>query len=161
MLRPVPLAGLRRRHQVRRALDVEHVELFAGVMDRYPPIVVSADGSLVDGSALSEEEMVELWGASGGDGPSPVVDLEQWVVVSMTIPDDACPPELTSFESDWMVLTPVFTEPPGGCRLPLIPKTFVVALDRAMPVPSFVLRLPGDEVYGYDEQQLRIELRSS
>ena len=111
-------------------------------------------------SAVDQEELVELWSATDGVGPAPVVDLEQWVVVSMTIPDDDCPPELTRFESEWMVFTPVFTEPLGACRLPLIPKTFVAALDRATLAPSFVLRLPGDEVYGYDEQQLRVEVRS-
>lgn len=111
-------------------------------------------------SAVRQEELVELWSASGGEGPAPVVDLERWVVVSMTIPDDACPPELTRLELAGMVLTPVFTEPPGGCRLPLIPKTFIAALERATLTPSFVLRLPGDEVYGYNEQQLHVEVRS-
>lgn len=45
----VPIALLRRRHQVRRVLDTEHVERLAEVLDRCPPIVLSADGTIIDG----------------------------------------------------------------------------------------------------------------
>lgn len=45
----VTVAGLQRRHRVRRALDAEHVELLAEVLDQCPPILLSQDGTIVDG----------------------------------------------------------------------------------------------------------------
>lgn len=45
----VEVAGLRRRFAVREALDDDHVERLAEVLDRCPPIVVSTDGHIVDG----------------------------------------------------------------------------------------------------------------
>ena len=56
------------------------------------------------------------------------------------------------------MITPVFVEPAGGCDDPLIPKTYVVALDRASLGAAFTLRLPASEVYGYDEQRLLVDL---
>jgi hypothetical protein len=100
----------------------------------------------------------ELWATSGGSGPPPEVHMDSSVVVSITIPDDACPPDLTGFDRDGDTITPVFREPTGGCNEPLIPKTYVVALARVLLEPAFTLRLPADEVYGFGEQRLRIEL---
>lgn len=45
----VAVAGLHRRHHVRRALNVDHVERLAEVLSRCPPILIGADGTLVDG----------------------------------------------------------------------------------------------------------------
>jgi hypothetical protein len=45
----VLVGDLHRRSRVRRALDPEHVEQLAEVLDRCPPIVLSSDGALVDG----------------------------------------------------------------------------------------------------------------
>jgi ParB-like chromosome segregation protein Spo0J len=45
----VELHGLRRRHQLRRALDPDHIELLCEVLDRCPPIIITSDGALVDG----------------------------------------------------------------------------------------------------------------
>ena len=45
----VAVSGLRRRHRVRRALDVAHVERLAEVLDRCPPILIGSDGTLIDG----------------------------------------------------------------------------------------------------------------
>jgi hypothetical protein len=80
------------------------------------------------------------------------------VAVSITIPDDACPPELAGFVRDGERISPTFQEPPGGCFKPLISRVFVVAIDRASVRPAFELRLPGQPVFGFDEQRLRVEL---
>ena len=45
----VAVDQLRRRHQVRRVLDPEHVERLTEVLDRCPPILVSEDGAIIDG----------------------------------------------------------------------------------------------------------------
>lgn len=45
----VPVHDLHRRHQVRRALDLDHVDRLVEVLDRCPPIVISSDRWLVDG----------------------------------------------------------------------------------------------------------------
>ncbi|CAN5859314.1 hypothetical protein BH24ACT3_BH24ACT3_13580 [soil metagenome] len=42
-------------------------------------------------AAVDPAELDELWAAVGFDGPLPDVDFEQRVVISVTIPDDACP----------------------------------------------------------------------
>lgn len=109
-------------------------------------------------AATDTAALDELWAASGGVGVVPSVDLATDVVVSITIPDDACPPELTRFDRDGDTITPVFVEPTEMCTDPLIPKTFVVAIDRASVEPAFTLRLPADEAYGFGEQALRVEL---
>lgn len=107
-------------------------------------------------SATDRDEFRELWRVVGG------TELRQLlppirggeIVVSITIPDDACPPELAGFDRDGDVLTPRFVETAPGCDDPLIPKTYVVALEREPLVPSFVLRLPADPTYGFAEQRL-------
>jgi hypothetical protein len=97
-------------------------------------------------SAVDQRELDELWAAVGLTGDAPAIGSR--VVVSITIPDDACPPELVRFERDGDVLTPVFVEPEAGCIEPLIPKTYVVALhDRAALRPAFTLLLPADAPY--------------
>lgn len=107
-------------------------------------------------SAVTRAEYEALWQGVDGKGPAPAVDLDRNVVVSITIPDDACPPTLTGFDRDGDVLTPRFVETASACDEPLIPKTFVVALDREAVTPSFTLRLPGQPVYGFDEQVLAV-----
>lgn len=109
-------------------------------------------------AATNPTAYAELWAASGATGAAPTVDLDRRVVVSVVIPDDACPPELTAFERVDDVITPVFVEPGGDCEKPLIPKTFVVALGRAALEPRFTLRLPADQLYGFGEQRLDVEL---
>lgn len=111
-------------------------------------------------AAVDPAELGALWTGIKIPGDLPPVDLTRWVVVSMTIPDDACPPTLTGFDGDGSVLTPVFVEPEGGCIEPLIPKTFVVAIARSSVEPRFTLRLPGwDSVSDpYGEQRLDVEV---
>lgn len=46
---PVEIRELRRRHHVRRSLDVEHVQRLVEVLDRCPPILISEDGTIIDG----------------------------------------------------------------------------------------------------------------
>lgn len=114
-------------------------------------------------SATDQAELGELWeratsNPSEGPVPLPSVDFGRQVVVSITIPDDACPPTLERFERDTgtdpVTIEPVFVEPPGGCDAPLIPKTFVVALDLATIGTQFRLRLPGQPIFDYGEQVL-------
>lgn len=115
-------------------------------------------------SATDQAELAELWeratsNATEGPVPLPSVDLDRQVVVSITIPDDACPPTLERFDRDTstdpVTVEPVVVEPPGGCDGPLIPTTFVVALDPATIGPQFRLRLPGLPTF-YSEQVLDI-----
>jgi hypothetical protein len=113
--------------------------------------------------AATPEQLADLWDdlvdlplppeASGPYGPDgsdvlaagpPDVDLDQQVVVAITIPDDACAPELVRFDRDGSAITPVFEEVTDECEEPLIPKRYVVAIDRA---GIDRLRLPADETY--------------
>ena len=109
-------------------------------------------------AAVDDGGYADLWRFSNSDDARSEVDFDDQVVVSITIPDNACPPELTEFERVADVLTPIFVEPDGACEDPLIPKTYVVALDRAPLGRAFTLRLPADEVYGFEEQRLLVEL---
>ena len=104
--------------------------------------------------AVTDDDLRILWESIGFDDPPPAVDFAARIVVSITIPDDACPPALAGFQRVGSVLTPLFAEPFGGCEEPLIPKTFVVAIDRAAIGPRATLRLPGQEIYGFGEQRL-------
>ena len=114
-------------------------------------------------AAVDPAGLDALWTGIGFADDPPAVDLAQSVVVSMTIPDDACPPTLTAFDRDGSVLTPVFVEPAGGCVRPLFSKTFVVAIARSSVEPRFTLRLPGwnSITDGYGEQRLDVEVALS
>lgn len=109
-------------------------------------------------SAVDADELAQLWSDAGFADEAPVVDFGQWVVVSITIPDDACPPRLSDFTRDGDVWTPVFVEPSGGCVEPLIPKTYVVAINRSEATPGFTLHLEADSTFGFDDQLLEIDV---
>lgn len=93
-------------------------------------------------AAGSPTQLAGLWEVAGAAEAVPAVDFGEQVVVSITIPDDACPPTLEAFDRDGSTVTPRFVEPGGGCDGPLIPRTFVVALDRSTTGPEFRLLLP-------------------
>lgn len=95
-------------------------------------------------AAIDADSYRRLWTSAGLEGDAPPVDFDRQVVVTMTIPDDLCPPTLAGFELDdeEPVLSPRFVEPEGPCREPLIPRTFVVGLDRALVAPMLTVRLP-------------------
>lgn len=112
-------------------------------------------------AAYDEGELSALWSDAGLPADPPAVDFEAQVVLSITIPDDACPPTLERFDVDGTTIEPVFVEPSGPCRTPLIPKTFVVAVDWASTGPSFHLFLPGDATYGFDDSVLAVSVRRS
>lgn len=112
-------------------------------------------------AATDPPEFDALWAQSGSDQVPPEIDFDKVVVVSITIPDDACPPELTAFQRELDTITPVFLEPQGGCDEPLIPKTYVVALSRTSFDTQFTLRLPGQNTYGFGEQRLEVQLGAS
>ncbi|WP_421118038.1 hypothetical protein ACE2AJ_11590 [Aquihabitans daechungensis] len=102
-------------------------------------------------AAQSQRELDELWSAAGLDEASggmnafnaPEIDFDEQVVVSITIPDDACPPTLTAFQRDGTSIQPRFVEPQNGCEEPLIPKVFVAALDWASTGDEFLLTFVG------------------
>ena len=93
-------------------------------------------------AAGSVAQLAGLWQVAGADEAVPTVDFGEQVVVSITIPDDACPPTLAAFDRDGSTIAPRFVEPGGECRQPLIPRTYVVALDRSTTGPEFRLVLP-------------------
>ena len=139
--------------------------IYAGGEARVPEfrvlsIIEARDGAGTLRSAVDGDQFRELWVAvggvdsEGGERLPPVFQGE--IVVSITIPDDACPPELVGFDRDGDVLTPRFVETAPCGPEPLIPKTYVVALEREPLVPSFILRLPGDPVYDFDEKRLEV-----
>jgi hypothetical protein len=111
-------------------------------------------------AAIDKQAFTRLWADAKLAGEVPRVDFDRWVVVTVTIPDDACPPELVRFERQGAVLTPLFEEPEGACVQPLIPKTYVAEIARGAVTPSFTLRLPADPIYGFDEQRLRVDIAS-
>jgi hypothetical protein len=88
----------------------------------------------------------EMWLLHKGlPTPPPTVDFEETIVVSITISDGPCPPELTSFESSPdRTLTPVFTESGIGCAEPVVLTSYIVAFERATVMPYFTLQLPSD-----------------
>ncbi|MBA3802994.1 MAG: hypothetical protein H0X22_08830 [Acidimicrobiia bacterium] len=110
-------------------------------------------------SAVGTRELRAMWRDAGLAGDVPSVDFNRWVVVTIAIPDDACPPTLSDFDlgADG-IRTPVFVETASSCNEPLIPKTYVVLIERAVVTPRFTLRLPGDELLGFDEQTLVIDV---
>lgn len=108
-------------------------------------------------AAFDRDEYTEQWRTLGAEEAAPTVDFTEFMVVSITIPDDACPPELERFNRDGDEITPVFVETAPGCDLPLIARTFVVALELTTLPDVFTVVLPGDETYGFSEQRLSIE----
>ncbi len=98
-----------------------------------------------------------------GDINEPIadVDFERTVVVSITIPDDACPPELVEFSRDGATITPVFIETVTECNEPLIPKTYVVAIERGSLDTTFSVFLPADETFDIEERVLLVRLDGS
>lgn len=123
--------------------------------------VLTVNAAVVDMGtlmALTEEGLApEFWDQTGAPAPYPSVDLDTHALVAITIPDDACPPDLVRFDQDGSTYTPAFVEPSGGCDEPLIPKTYVVRFAWAPLEPAFTIRLPANDTYGFDEQLLTVE----
>ena len=115
-------------------------------------------GSLA--AALRDDAFAAQWNSYGtGDDP-PDVDFDRSLVVTITIPDDACPPDFTGFErsgSDGAELVPRFVETAEACDQPLIPKTYVVTIDRSTVPDRFDVVLPADEVFRLPEARLTID----
>ena len=110
-------------------------------------------------SAVDIEELARLWADGRLEGQLPELDFDRWIVVSIAIPDDACPPTLGEFDvTDGAIWTAVFVETANECIEPLIPKTYVVAIDRSSVSPRFTLRLPGDPTFDFEEQRLEIKV---
>ena len=109
-------------------------------------------------AATSDSELTDLWTAIGLRGDTVTVDFETDVMVSITIPDDSCPPELVEFVRDGEQITPTFQEPDVDCFAPLIERTYVVTIRRDSVRPAFVLRLSAQPDHGFDEARLRVEV---
>lgn len=124
------------------------------------PALMNGMGSF--DAARNPEELSEVWADAGQPPPVPIVDFEEQIVLSITIPDDACPPELVAF--DWLdeelegrrVLLPRFVEPDRGCAEPLFPKTYLMAVDWATTGDDYWIRLPGQPAHGYAEANFRV-----
>lgn len=115
--------------------------------------------------ADNETEFAALWDSATADSgePLPQVDFAEQVVVSITVPDDGCAPTLERFDSDAsagpLIFQPVFDEPADvNCGQPLIPATFVVAIDWASTgdEDQFLLQLPPEPAYGVEGQLLDV-----
>lgn len=109
-------------------------------------------------AALHADALADVWTAFGQSPPPPDVDFDAAFVLTITIPDDACPPDLEAFEAPENALIPVFVEPEVGCNQPLIPKTFVVAISTAGLPDQLLFRLPADDVYRLPEYELLVDL---
>lgn len=107
-------------------------------------------------SAGNADGLVDLWKGANLEGGPPSIDFDNRAVVSITIPDDLCPPTLEGFDRVGDALAPAFREPPGDCGQPLIARTFVVALDWATTGPSFRLTLPADPSDGIGTRTLHV-----
>lgn len=124
------------------------------------PALMNGMGSF--DAARNPEELSEVWADAGRPPPAPIVDFDEQIVLSITIPDDACPPELVAF--DWLdeelddrrVLQPRFVEPDRGCSEPLFPKTYLVAVDWATTGDDYWIRVPGQPTHGYDDANYRV-----
>jgi hypothetical protein len=114
--------------------------------------------------AYDAEQLARMWIESIGGPQPPVVDFDHLVVAAFTLPDDACPDILTRFEiapptdEGPAIWEPQFEPPPGGCRLPLVMRTYVVGIDRSALGYLVTFRLPGDDVYDFDTNTVTVKL---
>lgn len=107
-------------------------------------------------SASTPRELAALWSDAGLAPPTPIIDFDRQVVVSITIPDDACPPTLEAFDRGGSTIAPRFVETAPGCNKPLIPKTYVAAIDWASTGPSFRVFLKGQPNYDFVDTYLEV-----
>jgi hypothetical protein len=102
-------------------------------------------------AAQTPAELDGLWSEAGLGEPEggmnafrpPEVDFDEQLVVSMTIAGDGCQPELAGFRHEGAAIEPRFIRLQERCGLPLIPQTFVVALDWDTTGDKFLLVLNG------------------
>ena len=108
-------------------------------------------------AASSAAQLSGLWEAAGATEPVPTIHFDEQVVVSITIPDDTCPPTLEAFDRGASSVGPRFVESSGRCDdLLVIPRTYVVALDRSTTGPEFRLTLPGQHEYEFGDTFLDV-----
>jgi hypothetical protein len=110
------------------------------------------------------EDFGQMWAQSFDEAEQPTVDFDHLVAAAFTLPDDACPDILTHFdlepaaEEGPTVWEPQFEPPPGGCRLPLITRTYVVGIDRQALGSLVTFRLPGDDVYDFETNTVTVTI---
>lgn len=110
------------------------------------------------------EQFDQMWTESFAEAERPSVDFDHLVVAAFTLPDDACPDTLTRFvvepppDEGPTVWEPRFEPPPGGCRLPLITRTYVVGIERAALGPAVTFRLRGDDRYDYETNSVTVSV---
>ncbi len=108
-------------------------------------------------AASSAVQLAGLWETAGATEPLPRIDFGEQVVVSITIPDDACPPALEAFARGGSTITPRFVETSGACDdLLVIPRTFVVALDWSTTGSEFQLVLAGQPQFEFGDTFLDV-----
>lgn len=127
--------------------------------------VIGYDSSLhvpgILAAAGNTAQLSEIWSKFRMSQPLPTVDFSHLVVVAMTIADNACPPTLTGFDEEQQhEFTPVFVEPEkqGTCFDPLIPKTYVVSIERTTVGSAFTLRLPAGYAMQAEDQHLIVDV---
>lgn len=139
-----------------------------------PPLLAS-DGSGPEGEVravrpspprrMGEIELVESatqlrerW-STLGLGPVqtvPEVDFDRDAVVLLTTTTGACPPVLTGFDAGASGLTARLVPGEGECGAQIRTHTVVVALARADLAGGRTIRLPGDEVLGFEPSSLAL-----
>ncbi len=155
-----------------RSATVSHPSGRSGVqldeLDRPPgrrndvPVVAEAVaplGTIV--AAQDQATYTAMWEQLGPTGQPPRIDFDSHIAVAFVIPDDACPPVFTGFGftlSDPPLWMPRFVETETVCRLPLISRLFVIAVDRSTLGTGVTFLLPADDTYGFPEQRYEVRL---
>ena len=87
-----------------------------------------------------------MWSRLGGQGARPAIDFSTYVAVGFVVPDDPCPLEFREFldapGDPYPIWSPQLVDHEGACRSMLVPRLFVVAVDRAQLVAGVTFRLP-------------------
>lgn len=123
-------------------------------------VLTAASSTLPFGTIFATGDADELasWVRDSGlESGAPVIDFNRFIAVAITIPDDPCADVLTEFTLEDGRLRPVFTPPPGGCRLPLVARTYIVAVDRSAIADPVTFRLEGDPTYDVEPVEVMLD----
>ncbi len=98
------------------------------------------DQAVALAAAQSQKELERRWSDAGATSPMPVVDFDRSLVVSITIADDTCPPELSGFRREGSAIEPRFVEgaTEEGCDGTFM-ATYFVALEWDTTGDEFLL----------------------
>ena len=113
--------------------------------------------------AVADPQAYEtMWSRLGVSDAAPPIDFATQVAVAFVVPDDPCPLEFREFldapGDPYPVWTPQLFEAEGACRASLVPRVFVVAVDRWAMDSGVTFRLAADPVYGPEERAVPLAL---